>query len=115
MPDLKGRLDGISIRVPTPNVSVVDLVAQVEKVPANAEEVNAKLRAAAQGELKGILDTTDEPLVSVDFNGCLASSTVDLANTMVSGNLVKALSWYDNEMGYSARLLDLAKLVGSKL
>lgn len=115
IPDLKGKIDGMAIRVPTPNVSVVDLVAQVEKVPANAEEVNAKLRAAAQGPLKGILDAIDEPLVSVDFNGCLASSSADLGSTMVSGNLVKVLSWYDNEMGYSARLADLAQLVGGKL
>jgi glyceraldehyde 3-phosphate dehydrogenase len=90
-------------------------VAQVEKVPGNPEEINQKLRAAAQGPLKGILETTDEPLVSVDFNGCRASSTVDLENTMVCGNLVKILSWYDNEMGYSSRLLDLARLMSSKL
>lgn len=115
IPDLKGKIDGMAIRVPTPNVSVVDLVAQVEKVPANAAEVNEKLRAAAAGPLKGFLATTDEPLVSVDFNGCTASSTADLENTMISGNLVKVLAWYDNEMGYSARLCDLAGLVASKL
>ena len=116
IPDLAGRIDGMAIRVPTPNVSLVDLVAQVEKAPASADEVNDKLRAAAAaGPLAGILVAVDEPLVSCDFNGVTASSSADLSCTMVKNNLVKVLSWYDNEMGYSARLLDLAEFVASKL
>jgi len=115
IPELEGKIDGMAIRVPTPNVSVVDLVAQVEKAPADAEAVNAKLRAAAEGELKGFLAASDEPLVSVDYCGVTVSSTADLLSTMVKGNLVKVLAWYDNEMGYSARLVDLAKHVASKL
>ncbi len=115
IPELDGKIDGMAIRVPTPNVSLVDLTSYVNKAPADAETVNAKLRAAAAGPLNGFLDTTDEPLVSIDFNGCTASSTADLQSTMVKGSLVKVLSWYDNEMGYSARLLDLAGFVASKL
>jgi len=115
IPDLAGKIDGMAIRVPTPNVSLVDLVAYVNKAPANAEAVNTKLRAAAAGPLAGFLAVTDEPLVSIDFNGVTASSTADLPSTMVKDNLVKVLSWYDNEMGYSARMLDLAGYVASKL
>jgi glyceraldehyde 3-phosphate dehydrogenase len=115
IPDLQGKIDGMAIRVPTPNVSLVDLVAIVKKAPADAEALNATLRAAAEGPMAGILAVSDEPLVSIDFNGNLASSTADLANTMVKGNLVKVLSWYDNEMGYSARLLDMAGFVAAKL
>jgi glyceraldehyde 3-phosphate dehydrogenase (phosphorylating) len=115
IPSLDGKIDGMSIRVPTPNVSLVDLVAYVNKTPADADAVNATLRAAAEGSMAGFLFVSDEPLVSIDFNGNTASSTADLPNTMVKGNLVKVLSWYDNEMGYSARLLDLAGYVASKL
>ncbi|MFH2010835.1 MAG: type I glyceraldehyde-3-phosphate dehydrogenase [bacterium] len=116
IPDLEGKIDGMAIRVPTPNVSLVDLVASVGQAPADAAAVNAKLRAAAaDGPLAGFLAVTDEPVVSIDFNGVTASSTADLSCTLVQGNLVKVLSWYDNEMGYSARLLDLAGYVASKL
>jgi glyceraldehyde 3-phosphate dehydrogenase len=114
LPGMAGKLDGMAIRVPTPNVSLVDLTARLSK-KATAEEVNAAFRTAANGPLKGILAVSDEPLVSIDYNGDLHSSTVDAALTTVSGDLVKVLSWYDNEMGYSQRLLDLAKFVAEKL
>jgi glyceraldehyde 3-phosphate dehydrogenase len=115
IPDLQGKIDGMAIRVPTPNVSVVDLVARVKNPPQDAGAVNAALRAAAEGPLKGFLAVADEPLVSVDFCGSTDSSTADLDSTMVQGDLVKVLAWYDNEMGYSARLVDLAEHVASKL
>lgn len=112
IPELAGRLNGISLRVPTPNVSVVDLVAQL-RVPVTVEQVNAALKSAADGELAGILGYTEEPLVSVDFNGDSRSSVVDALTTMViNGTTVKVLSWYDNEWGYSCRMVDLARLVG---
>ena len=115
IPELNGKIDGLAVRVPTPNVSIVDLVATVKK-EVTTEEVNEALRAAAQsGPLKGFLEVSDEPLVSIDFNGCTASSTADLASTRVSGNVVKVMSWYDNEFGYSSRLLDLAEHVASQL
>lgn len=110
IPDLKGKLDGFAIRVPTPNVSVVDLTATL-KVPVTIEQVNGALKAAAEGELKGILAYETSPLVSSDFNGTTVSSTVDAALTKVlgkEGKLVKVISWYDNESGYSMRMLDLA-------
>ena len=109
MPELKGRLDGLSIRVPTPTVSVVDLTAVLEK-SAGAEEVNAVLRAAAEsGPLKGILGISDEPLVSVDYKGDPRSSIVDAESTTVVGeNMVKVLSWYDNEWGFSNRMVDMS-------
>ena len=114
LPELKGKIHGLAIRVPTPNVSVVDLVAETEK-PITAEAVNAALRKAADGELKGILGYTDEPLVSIDFNGNPLSSIVDGASTsVVDGTLVKVLSWYDNEWGYSCRVRDLIKYIASK-
>ena len=107
MPELIGKCDGFSIRVPTPNVSVVDLVAEL-KSSATAEEVNDALREAADGRMKGILDYTDEPLVSSDFMKNPNSSIVDCAMTRVIGdNMVKVLSWYDNEWGYSNRVVDL--------
>jgi glyceraldehyde 3-phosphate dehydrogenase len=112
LPSLKGKLDGISIRVPTPNVSVVDLTAELER-PATVEAVNDAFRAAAAGPLKGILGYTDEPLVSVDFNGDAHSSVVDgLSTAVVDGALVKVLAWYDNEWGYSSRVRDLVALMG---
>jgi len=115
LPELKGKLDGMAMRVPTPNVSVVDLTCEVER-EVTKEEVNAALRAAAEGPLKGILGYTEEPLVSSDFNGDSRSSIVDgLCTTVTGGNMVKVLSWYDNEWGYSMRLLDLAKRVGEQL
>ena len=111
IPDLKGKIDGIAIRVPTPNVSLVDLVAVINK-PTTAEEVNAALKEAANGELKGILDYTEEPLVSVDFMANSHSSIVDgLSTKVIDGTLVKVLAWYDNEWGYSCRLADLIKFV----
>jgi glyceraldehyde 3-phosphate dehydrogenase len=106
LPELKGKLDGIAIRVPTANVSVVDLTVELAK-PATPAAVNDAFRAAAVGPLKGILDATDEELVSVDFNGNAHSSIVDLPSTaLVDGNLVKVLAWYDNEWGYSCRVRD---------
>jgi glyceraldehyde 3-phosphate dehydrogenase len=114
LPALAGKLDGMAIRVPTPNVSLVDLTVKVEK-PATKEAVNDAFRAAARGPMKGVLDVSDEPLVSCDYNGNRMSSTVDSALTMVVGDQVKVMSWYDNEMGYSQRLFDLARFVASKL
>jgi glyceraldehyde 3-phosphate dehydrogenase len=109
LPALKGKVDGISMRVPTPNVSVVDLVALVEK-KATGEEVNAALKAAADGPLKGIMQFVTEPLVSIDFRGNPHSSIVDAAYTKVmDGDFVKVLAWYDNEWGYSSRCVDLLK------
>lgn len=108
LPELKGKLDGMAVRVPTPNVSLVDLVAEFEK-DATVEEINAALKTASENELKGFLDYNEIPLVSRDYNGNTASSTVDGLSTMVlEGNLVKVLAWYDNESGYSARCIDLA-------
>jgi glyceraldehyde 3-phosphate dehydrogenase len=115
LPKLKGKLDGIAIRVPTANVSVVDLVAELEK-PASVQAVNDSFREAAAGALRGILDATDEELVSSDFNGNPHSSIVDLHSTaVVDGNLVKVLAWYDNEWGYSSRVRDLIKFIGKSL
>jgi len=115
LPELKGRLDGMAIRVPTQDVSVVDLVAEVEK-SVTAEEVNNAFKDAAKGPLKGILEVTDDPLVSIDFLGNPASSTIDALSTKVLENkMVKVLSWYDNEWGFSCRMVDLIKKVGSSL
>ncbi len=111
IPELKGKLDGGAIRVPTPNVSVVDLTVELSK-DATAEDVNAAVRKAAEGPLKGILRYVEEPLVSVDFNHSSYSSEFDALSTkVIGGRMVKVLSWYDNEWGYSCRLLDLAKFV----
>jgi len=107
LPELKGKLNGMAIRVPTPNVSVVDLVAQLDK-SATADEVNSAMRQAAENELKGILAYCDEPLVSIDFNGSSVSSTIDAPSTMAIGDMVKVLAWYDNEFGYANRMVDLA-------
>ncbi len=108
LPELEGKLNGMAMRVPTPNVSVVDLVAELGK-EVTAEEVNAAFKEAAEGELKGIMDFSDEPLVSIDYNGNTHSSIIDGLSTMVlEGNMVKVLSWYDNETGYSNRVVDLA-------
>jgi glyceraldehyde 3-phosphate dehydrogenase len=107
LPELKGKLDGMAIRVPTPNVSIVDLVVEVKK-DTTAEEVNAAFKKAAEGKLKGILQYTDEPLVSIDFNGNDHSSIVDSSVTkVIEGKMVKVIAWYDNEVGYSTRLRDL--------
>ncbi|PIQ87301.1 MAG: type I glyceraldehyde-3-phosphate dehydrogenase [Candidatus Omnitrophica bacterium CG11_big_fil_rev_8_21_14_0_20_45_26] len=115
IPELKGKLDGFAMRVPTPDVSVVDLVCEVEK-ETTAEEVNAALEKAAKGPLKGILEYCVEPLVSIDFKGNPRSSIVDAALTkVVNKKSVKVVSWYDNEWGYSNRCVDLAALIGKKL
>lgn len=115
LPHLKGKLNGFAMRVPTPNVSVVDLVATTKK-PVTVESVNKALKDAANGPLKGILAVTDEPLVSIDFCGNKTSSIVDADLTMIVGdNMVKVLAWYDNEWGYSNRLVELASMVASKL
>lgn len=115
IPELKGKLTGLAVRVPTPNVSLVDFVADLSK-PVTVESVNQALTKAAEGPLKGVLGVTDAPLVSSDFNGNRNSSTVDLDSTMViDGTMVKVLSWYDNETGFSQRLLDLASWVGKSL
>ncbi|WP_195574798.1 type I glyceraldehyde-3-phosphate dehydrogenase [Paenibacillus sp. 1001270B_150601_E10] len=114
LPELKGKLNGMSMRVPTPNVSVTDLVVELEK-DVTVEEVNAALKAASEGPLKGILNYSEEPLVSSDYNGDPASSTIDALTTMViGGNLVKVVSWYDNEWGYSNRVVDLAAFIAKK-
>ncbi|MCL6571710.1 MAG: type I glyceraldehyde-3-phosphate dehydrogenase [Bacillus sp. (in: Bacteria)] len=114
LPELKGKLNGMAVRVPTPNVSIVDLVVELEK-DVTAEEVNSALQAAAQGPLKGILAYSELPLVSTDYNGSTASSTIDALSTLVlEGNMVKVLSWYDNEVGYSSRVVDLVDFLGKK-
>jgi glyceraldehyde 3-phosphate dehydrogenase len=115
LPDLAGRLNGLAIRVPTPNVSIVDLVATVEKSGVTVSDINDALKKASEESLRGILAYSDLPLVSSDFNGSQFSSTVDAPTTYVVDNMVKVLAWYDNEMGYSSRMADLAALIGSQL
>ncbi|NBX16404.1 MAG: type I glyceraldehyde-3-phosphate dehydrogenase [Proteobacteria bacterium] len=113
IPSLKGKLNGIAVRVPTPNVSLVDVTFELEKT-VTAEQVNQALKSAAEGRLKGILGYSTEPLVSCDFNGSAFSSVVDAEYTTVIGdNMVKILSWYDNEMGFSNRMIDLTRLVAT--
>jgi len=115
IPELAGKLDGLAIRVPTPNVSLVDLTATL-KTSATVEEVNTAMKNAAEGRMKGILSYMDEPLVSIDFVNSTYSSIFDSLSTFSIGeNMVKVLSWYDNESGYSARMVDLAVFVGEKL
>jgi len=114
LPELKGKLNGLAVRVPTPNVSLVDFVVNVTKATTK-EEVNAKLKQAADGPLKGIMGYNELPLVSIDYNGNAHSSTVDGLSTMVIGEkMVKVLAWYDNEWGYSNRVIDLVKLIASR-
>ncbi len=115
LPELKGKLNGLSVRVPTPNVSLVDFVAIVEKDNITKEEVNQALKNAAENELAGILHFSELPLVSVDYNGSPFSSIVDGLCTDVLGKMVKIYSWYDNETGYSTRMVDLAAMVGKSL
>ena len=111
LPELKGKLDGMAIRVPTANVSVVDLVCTLSK-PADAKQINAALKAAAEGPLKGILGFCEDELVSIDFNGNPLSSIVDAPSTkVIEGNMVKVLSWYDNETGFSNRVIGLMKIM----
>ncbi len=115
LPHLKGKLDGIAIRVPTANVSVVDLTVELNKT-ATVQAINEAFREAAAGTMRGILDATDEELVSVDFNGNPHSSIIDLLSTaVVDGNMVKVLAWYDNEYGYSSRVRDLIRFIGKTL
>ena len=113
IPELKGKLDGLAIRVPTPTVSIVDVVIEVEK-ETSKNEVNDILKKEAQGRLKGILAVSEEPLVSMDFKGNPASSIVDLEQTFVIENMVKMLCWYDNEWGYSCRIVDLIEYMAKK-
>ncbi|WP_303966524.1 type I glyceraldehyde-3-phosphate dehydrogenase [Sporosarcina ureae] len=114
IPELKGKLDGMAVRVPTPNVSLVDFVSELEK-EVTVEDVNAALKEASEGDLKGLLFFSELPLVSVDYNGNTASTTVDGLSTMVmEGNMVKVISWYDNESGYSARCIDLARYMNEQ-
>jgi len=115
LPQLAGKLNGIALRVPTPNVSVVDLVINVEKKGLTAEDVNNAFRAAADGPMKGVLAVSDKPLVSIDYRCSDESSTIDASLTMVMGeDMVKVVAWYDNEWGYSQRVVDLAELVAAK-
>ena len=114
LPRLKGKLDGFAIRVPTPNVSMVDLTVRLEK-PATKEQINeAFKKASTDASFLGVLAVTDEPLVSIDFDGDAHSATVDLQCTMVLGDQVKVVAWYDNETGYATRLFELARLIGQK-
>src|SRR5262249_58000710 len=114
IPELKGKFDGIAVRVPTPNVSLVDVVMEVEK-ETTKEDVNRALKDAANEELRGILQFCEEPLVSVDFKKNSNSSIVDAEYTkVINGHLIKVLSWYDNEWGYSCRVRDLIKFIASK-
>jgi len=115
LPELKGRMDGMAIRVPTPNVSLVDVVFQLEKT-TTAEELNAALKRASENDLKGVLGYSDEPLVSKDYNGSPYSSVVDaLSTTVMDGNMAKILSWYDNEWGFSNRVIDLISHIAPSL
>jgi len=113
IPQVKGKLTGMAVRVPTPNVSMVDFTAVLTK-KASAEEINAAFKAAAQGALKGVLNYSEEPLVSIDYNHSPWSSTVDALSTIVIDDMVKVLAWYDNEWGFSNRMVDLAKVVATK-
>ena len=115
LPELAGKLNGLAIRVPTPNVSLVDLVVTVEKSGVTVTDVNDALKEAAEKSLAGILEYCDLPLVSSDFNGSTFSSIVDAPTTYVVENMVKVLSWYDNETGYSHRMVDLAAMIGAQL
>ncbi|MDA3834748.1 MAG: type I glyceraldehyde-3-phosphate dehydrogenase [Spirochaetales bacterium] len=115
LPELSGKLNGLAIRVPTPNVSIVDLVVTVEKAGVTVSDINDALKKASEGALSGILGYCDLPLVSCDYNGSVLSSIVDASTTYVVDNMVKVLSWYDNEAGYSNRMVDLAAMIGAQL
>jgi len=115
IPDMKGRLDGVAVRVPTPDGSLVDLIVEVEK-PTTKEEINAAMKKAADGPMKGVLEYTEDPIVSCDVVGNPHSSVFDALSTMVSGgNLIKVFSWYDNEWGFSCRMIDMLKIMAAKL
>ncbi len=115
LPELTGKLNGLAIRVPTPNVSIVDIVVTIEKSGVTVADVNGALKEASQGSLSGILSYCDLPLVSSDFNGSAYSSIVDAMSTFVVQDMVKVMSWYDNETGYSTRMVDLAAMIGEQL
>lgn len=115
LPELTGKLNGLAIRVPTPNVSIVDVVVNIEKSGITVSDVNEALKEASETSLSGILGYSDAPLVSMDFNGCSLSSIVDAPITYVIEDMVKVMSWYDNEAGYSTRMVDLAAMIGSQL
>jgi glyceraldehyde 3-phosphate dehydrogenase len=115
LPELSGKLNGLAIRVPTPNVSIVDFVASLEKTGVTVTDVNSALKEASEKSLAGILGFNDLPLVSTDFNGSKLSSIIDGPTTYVVDNMVKVLSWYDNETGYSNRMVDLAAMIGAQL
>ena len=115
LPELEGKLNGLAIRVPTPNVSIVDLVATIDKSGVTVSDINDAMKSAAEGSLKGILGYSDKPLVSIDFNGSTYSSTLDAPTTYVIDKMVKVLSWYDNETGYSTRMVDLAAMIGGQM
>ena len=115
LPELDGKLNGLAIRVPTPNVSIVDFVATIEKSGVTVSDVNQAMKSASEGALSGILGYSEKPLVSIDFNGSTYSSTVDAPTTYVVADMVKVLSWYDNETGYSTRMVDLAAMIGEQL
>ncbi len=115
IPELAGKLNGLAVRVPTPNVSIVDVVVTIEKSGVTESDVNEALKAASESTLKGVMGYSEAPLVSTDYNGCTLSSTVDGPTTHVIDNMVKVLSWYDNETGYSYRMVDLAAMIGAQL
>mmetsp|Transcript_792 Transcript_792/g.588 ORF Transcript_792/g.588 Transcript_792/m.588 type:complete len:335 (-) Transcript_792:711-1715(-) len=115
LPELSGKLNGLSVRIPTPNVSLVDLVVNVEKSGLSVSDVNNALKEASEGYLANILGYSDEPFVSIDFNGEKLSSVVDGLSTFVIDNMIKVLSWYDNESGYANRMVDLAAMIGKQL
>lgn len=115
LPELAGKLNGLAIRVPTPNVSIVDLVVTIEKSGVSVSDVNNAIKEASEGPLAGILGYCDEPLVSIDFNGSKLSSIFDAGTTYVLEKMVKVMSWYDNETGYSNRMVDLAAMIGKQL
>jgi len=115
LPELSGKLNGLAIRVPTPNVSIVDFVATLEKSGVAVTDINAALKEASEKSLAGILGYSDLPLVSSDYNGSKLSSTVDGQTTYIVDNMVKVLSWYDNETGYSNRMVDLAAMIAGQL
>ncbi len=115
IPELAGKLNGLAVRVPTPNVSIVDIVVTIEKSGVTETDVNEALKTASESTLKGVLGYSEVPLVSTDYNGCPLSSTVDAPTTYVIDNMVKVMSWYDNEAGYSHRMVDLAAMIGAQL
>jgi len=115
LPELSGKLNGLAIRVPTPNVSIVDFVASLEKTGVSVSDVNSALKEASEKSLAGFLGYSELPLVSSDYNGSTLSSIVDGPTTYVVDNMVKVLSWYDNETGYSNRMVDLAAMIAAQL